>query len=91
MREACAFAVEDEVWGERLEAAVAVEPGFIDDAALRAFVRDAIGPVRTPKRLHLLSALPRNPVGKVVRADIRDLVLPGQAERPPVAQREIAR
>ena len=91
VREACAFAVEDDVWGERLEAAVAVDPGFTDDAALRAFVRDAIGPVRTPKRLHLLSALPRNPVGKVVRSEIRDLVLPGQAESPSVAQREIAR
>lgn len=91
VREACAFAVADDVWGERLEAAVAVEPGFTDAAALRAFVRDAIGPVRTPKRLHLLSALPRNPVGKVVRAEIRDLVLPGQPHSPPVAQREIAR
>lgn len=78
VREACAFAVADEVWGERLEAAVAVTPGFADDAALRAFVREAIGPVRTPKRLHLLHALPRNPVGKVVRSEIRDLVLPGQ-------------
>lgn len=91
VREACAFAVADDVWGERLEAAVAVEPGFIDDAAIRAFVREAIGPVRTPKRVHLLSALPRNPVGKVVRAEIRDLVLPGQPHSPPVAQREIAR
>jgi fatty-acyl-CoA synthase len=76
VREACAFALPDEVWGERLEAAVAVDPPFTDDAALRAFVRDAVGPVRTPKRLHLLAALPRNPVGKVVRGEVRALLYP---------------
>lgn len=71
VREACAFGVADEKWGERLEAAVAADG--VNEETLRAFVRDAIGPVRTPKRLHLLSALPRNPVGKVVRNDVRDL------------------
>lgn len=70
--EACAFAEPDDVWGERLEAAVSVAPDA-DAAAITAFVRDRIGPVRTPKRLHLLDALPRNPVGKVVRDDVRAL------------------
>lgn len=72
VREACAFAEPDEVWGERLEAAVAADPGA-DAAEITAFVRDRIGPVRTPKHLHLLDALPRNPVGKVVRDDVRTL------------------
>jgi acyl-coenzyme A synthetase/AMP-(fatty) acid ligase len=76
--EACAFAVPDPVWGERLEAAVAVAadapPGLAAD--LTAFVREAIGPVRTPKRLHLMPALPRNPVGKVVRDEVRALCHP---------------
>lgn len=76
VREACAFALPDAVWGERLEAAVAVDPPFTDDDGLRAFVRDAVGPVRTPKRLHLLAALPRNPVGKVVRGEVRALLYP---------------
>ena len=72
VREACAFSEPDDVWGERLEAAVSVAPDA-DAAAITAFVRDRIGPVRTPKRLHLLDALPRNPVGKVVRDDVRAL------------------
>lgn len=76
VREACAFGLPDAVWGERLEAAVAVDARFIDDAAIRAFVREAIGPVRTPKRLHLMPALPRNPVGKVVRGEVRSLLYP---------------
>ena len=76
VREACAFGLPDAVWGERLEAAVAVDARFVDDAAIRAFVREAIGPVRTPKRLHLMPALPRNPVGKVVRGEVRSLLYP---------------
>jgi len=76
VREACAFALPDDIWGERLEAAVAVSPAFSDGAALQAFVREAVGPVRTPKRLHLMAALPRNPVGKVVRGEVRDMLYP---------------
>ncbi|MFC5342633.1 class I adenylate-forming enzyme family protein [Brevundimonas staleyi] len=72
VREACAFAELDDVWGERLEAAVAASPDA-DPAVITAFVRDRIGPVRTPKRLHILPDLPRNPVGKVVRDDVRAL------------------
>jgi acyl-CoA synthetase (AMP-forming)/AMP-acid ligase II len=72
VREACAFAEPDDVWGERLEAAVSVAADA-DAAAITAFVRDRIGPVRTPKRLHILPDLPRNPVGKVVRDDVRAL------------------
>ena len=72
VREACAFAEPDDVWGERLEAAVAASLDA-DPAVLIAFVRDRIGPVRTPKRLHILPDLPRNPVGKVVRDDVRAL------------------
>ena len=72
VREACAFSEPDDVWGERLEAAIAAGPEA-EAAEITAFVRERIGPVRTPKRLHLLNALPRNPVGKVVRDDVRTL------------------
>ncbi|MBN9479542.1 MAG: AMP-binding protein [Bordetella sp.] len=75
VREACAFGVADDLWGERLEAAVALAGDAAPDA-LTAFVREAIGPVRTPKTLHLLPALPRNPVGKVVRSEVKSLIYP---------------
>jgi acyl-CoA synthetase (AMP-forming)/AMP-acid ligase II len=88
VREACAFAEPDEVWGERLEAAVSVTADA-DAAAITAFVRERIGPVRTPKRLHLLDVLPRNPVGKVVRDDVRALCRnPGRTTQRPL---ELAR
>lgn len=80
VREACAFGVEDVTWGERLEAAVALHDPSGDLGELTAFVRNRVGPVRTPKILHRLDALPRNPVGKVVRTDVIQLVHP--APRP---------
>ena len=80
VREACAFGVEDATWGERLEAAVALHDPSGDLGELTTFVRDRIGPIRTPKTLHRLDALPRNPVGKVTRADVIQMAHP--APRP---------
>lgn len=71
--EACAFGVEDSVWGERLEVAVVARA---EVEALRLFLREKIGPVRTPKQFHLLETLPRNPVGKVVRGQVKALFYP---------------
>ncbi len=76
VREACAFGVEDPIWGERLEIAVAFDAGRADAEDLLEHVRQAIGPVRTPKALHAVQALPRNPVGKVSRSAVRDLIYP---------------
>lgn len=71
--EACAFGVDDPVWGERLEMAVVATAAPEDIAR---FLRERIGPVRTPKAIHPVASLPRNPVGKVVRADVRAIAAP---------------
>nr|WP_313391227.1 AMP-binding protein [Brevundimonas diminuta] len=76
VREACAFGVADPVWGERLEAVAALDDPSVTPEALTAFVREAVGPVRTPKTLHVVAALPRNPVGKVVRGEVKSLIYP---------------
>ena len=40
-----------------------------------AFVRERLGPVQTPKRIHFHASLPRSPVGKVLKSAVRDLAL----------------
>ena len=71
--EACAFGAPDEDWGERLEALIVPADGAAPDLeAIRAAVRERLGPVKTPKAIHVADALPRNSLGKVVRAEIRD-------------------
>ncbi|WP_421856279.1 class I adenylate-forming enzyme family protein [Oceanicaulis sp.] len=69
--EACVFGAQDLDWGERVEAAITVPEGSrVDIDALRAAVRERLGPVKTPKRIHVLDALPRNGLGKLMRADL---------------------
>ena len=59
-----------------MQAAVQLRPGAAaDEAALIAFVRERLGPVQTPKRIHFHASLPRSPVGKVLKSAVRDLAL----------------
>ena len=74
VRECAVFGVADEYWGERVEAAVCLVDGSTANSdTLRAQLKPLLGDVKTPKRIHLLSALPRNPVGKVVRREVKAL------------------
>jgi len=74
VRESIVFSVPDEKWGERVEAALSLEAGqSFDEQEIRAFLRERIGPVKTPKRLHVTDDLPRSAVGKVLRREARRL------------------
>jgi len=72
--ECIVFAMPDEKWGERVEAVVSLAPaGNFDHADILRFLRERVGPVKTPKRLHLADELPRNAVGKVLRREAQRL------------------
>jgi len=74
--ECCVFGLPDDKWGEAVQAAVQFYPGQHADAAeLQAFVRARLGPVHTPKAIHVLTTLPRSSVGKVLKTAVRDAVL----------------
>jgi len=78
VRECCVYSTDDSYWGERIEAAIVSDAGCeIAEEQILNFVRQELGPVRTPKALHRVDALPRNAVGKVVRRDIARLVESG--------------
>jgi acyl-CoA synthetase (AMP-forming)/AMP-acid ligase II len=81
IRECCVFAVDDDYWGERIEAAAVARAGVsVSEVDIIEFVRRELGPVRTPKAVHFVEALPRNAVGKVVRRQICEFVLGTYAE-----------
>jgi fatty-acyl-CoA synthase len=70
--ECIVFGVPDPKWGERVEAAVRLRGGAaFDEAETRAFVKERIGSVKTPKRLHVAEELPKSAVGKVLRREAR--------------------
>jgi malonyl-CoA/methylmalonyl-CoA synthetase len=67
--------VPDEVWGDRVTACVVARPGpapSLED--LRAFARDHLAPYKLPRALVLLAELPRNPLGKVQKGRLKELL-----------------
>lgn len=68
VHEAAVFGVKDDKWGEAVTAAIEFKSGrAATEDELKAFVRDKLGPVHTPKNIRILRTLPRSPVGKVLK------------------------
>lgn len=63
----------DEVLGERVAAVVALHPdASLSLEELRVWLRERqVAHVKLPERLEVVSALPRNPVGKVLKRKLR--------------------
>ena len=64
---------EEDASGVRRIAALAVAPG-LDEAAILASLRRAVDPVFLPRRLKRVPTLPRNPTGKLPRAELLALI-----------------
>ena len=72
--ESAVYGIPDDYWGERIVAAVVVADGasFPGDDVLKEFCRDQIGAQKIPKSFVELAALPRNPMGKVLKTTLRE-------------------
>jgi acyl-CoA synthetase (AMP-forming)/AMP-acid ligase II len=67
------FAVPDDKWGEAVHAAVVLRPGKnVSEAELIAFVKERVAYFKVPKTVHFIDALPKTPVGKIVRRVLRE-------------------
>jgi malonyl-CoA/methylmalonyl-CoA synthetase len=67
--ECAVVGVEDPEWGERICAAVELMPGTeLSLEALQSWTRPRLAPYKIPRALLCLDALPRNPMGKVVKS-----------------------
>jgi malonyl-CoA/methylmalonyl-CoA synthetase len=59
-------------WGEQVTAWITLRPGHdFDEAALIAHAHTALAGYKCPKRVYLLSALPRTPLGKLQRSALQ--------------------
>jgi len=70
--EVCVVALEAGSWGHEVAAAVVCRPGAsvtLDE--LREHAGARLAPFKLPRRLWVVSALPRNAAGKVLRGEIR--------------------
>lgn len=70
--ESAVVGIPDPYWGERVVAAIVVASGseIPDEAGLMAYCERHIGKQKIPKAFAIMAALPRNPMGKVLKSDI---------------------
>ena len=74
--------VPDEQWGEAVKAVVELKPGAqVSAEALIAFCKERLGSVKAPKSVDFTAALPRSPVGKILKKDLREPYWAGTARR----------
>jgi len=76
--ECAVVGLPDEEWGERVAAAVVLtDAATLELDELRSWAKDRIAAYKTPTRLLIVEALPRNPLGKVNKPELKHLF--GQA------------
>jgi fatty-acyl-CoA synthase len=69
----------DDKWGERVTAVIQAFPGQqVASEDVRAFVKDRLGSVKTPKQVEVWPDLPRSRVGKVLKSEVRSRLLDTQ-------------
>jgi len=74
IQECAVVGVPDPVWGEKVCAAVVLDPGKkMDIETLRAWGKEHLAAYKVPKDLVLLEKLPRNAMGKVIKPAVKKI------------------
>ena len=70
--ECAVVGVEDETWGEAVTACVVLKSGQqLSYQELKSWCESRMSPYKIPKQLRVMSALPRNAMGKVLKAELK--------------------
>ena len=78
VQEVAVVGVPDETWGESVVAFIQVRPGTaLDSAELIALCREKLAHYKKPKYVVEISELPKSPLGKVLKRELRDRVQSG--------------
>jgi long-chain acyl-CoA synthetase len=66
--------IPDAVYGEEIKAFVVIKPGKqVTEEELIAFCKDRLPTFKLPKKVQFMKSLPKNILGKVLRAELRKL------------------
>jgi fatty-acyl-CoA synthase len=72
--EATALGVEDKEWGHRLRAfVVKTEGATVDEDAIKLYVKENLARYKVPREVIFLDELPRNPTGKILKRELREI------------------
>jgi len=77
--EVAVIGVPSAKWGEEVKAVVVAKPGAaVDEADVIAWARERIAAFKAPKSVDVISVMPRNPSGKILRRELRAPYWQGQ-------------
>ncbi|MBI9076486.1 MAG: acyl--CoA ligase [Desulfatibacillum sp.] len=72
----CVIGVEDEEWGSRVHAVVQLHGGeSVDEQEIIEFCRGKIAGYKIPKSVVFVEEFPLSPVGKILRAKVREMMV----------------
>jgi len=72
--EATAIGVEDKDFGQRLRAFVVLKDGAaLTEDAIKDYVRNHLARYKVPREVIFLAELPRNPTGKILKRELRQI------------------
>jgi fatty-acyl-CoA synthase len=80
--EATALGVEDKEWGHRLRAFVVKTDGAsIGEDDIKSYVKEHLARYKVPREVVFLDELPRNPTGKVLKRELREISVGGDDDK----------
>ncbi|MGH3561234.1 MAG: AMP-binding enzyme, partial [Mycobacterium sp.] len=72
--EATALGVDDKEWGARLRAFVVKKPeSDLDEDGVKLYVKEHLARYKVPREVIFLDELPRNPTGKILKRELREI------------------
>ncbi|MGD9892348.1 MAG: acyl--CoA ligase [Dehalococcoidia bacterium] len=75
VREAVTIGVPHDIYGEEVEAVVAVQPGHdLDSSALIDYCLEHLAPFKAPKSIRFVDTIPRSATGKIQRRRLLELL-----------------